>query len=606
MRDSRYLKAALETIFVDESCVGRTDGELLDWIAIGSSDSAKAAFNALVARHGPMVRRACHMWLDSDNDVEDAFQATFLILARKHRKIRRRDTVNLWLYGTAHKVCLKARQHAARKRKIERSYAEMMSACGREVSPLDSLLKEELRLEVLREIDQLPKKYQEVLKLRYEKSLTNAGIAKALGRNRNTVGWHLVIAEKKLKERLSPRVLGSPLAVPVVGRVLEVPATLARSTVSAAMRVARGGPVKSAKATSGRMLDTGAVSADAVSLAEAVLRSTTRTSWLIGAKFVAIVAVALLVIGLTGQPWHTASSLPSSFAQSAGASSNLRPGLVFVFGKPLGELEDSLLKRSVRGDISWVAIGSGETVLSSGPQATIGPHVALNLSVATRRAGDRNERERTLERKRAGRRGGGVFGKIARNMPQKRMHAFGRSAAPLMRELEWYLKTNPKFRGDMLVLDLEHRYLKTNSKFRGDMFVFDLEHMRFELLGPHLELAPVGHQGRWLLVEAVVIHHDSSSDHFSSDDFDDQGFFADDFYASRFKNRLTARDLFNARLEWAEFRIRILDTSLRLAELRNRILERLSRIKIPQKLANARQSPASSLKASLDGRELRF
>src|SRR5688500_12090820 len=76
-----------------------TDGELLDCFATRKNE---AAFEALVRRHGPMVLNVCRRVLQSQHEAEDAFQATFLVLARKARSVKPRDMVANWLHGVAY------------------------------------------------------------------------------------------------------------------------------------------------------------------------------------------------------------------------------------------------------------------------------------------------------------------------------------------------------------------------------------------------------------------------------------------------------------------------------------------------------------------------
>src|SRR5438034_7682330 len=95
---------------IQETGDGAADGELLRQFVEGRRD---AAFTALVARHGRHVWSVCRHILRHEQDAEDAFQATFLLLARKAATIRKHDSVGSWLHGVACRVALKARSQIA-------------------------------------------------------------------------------------------------------------------------------------------------------------------------------------------------------------------------------------------------------------------------------------------------------------------------------------------------------------------------------------------------------------------------------------------------------------------------------------------------------------
>src|SRR5579885_2554130 len=85
---------------------GMTDGLLLE---VFLSRRDEAAFEALVQRYGPMVLGVCRRLLRHTHDAEDAFQATFLLLARKAASIKQRESVGSWLHRTAFRAALEAK-----------------------------------------------------------------------------------------------------------------------------------------------------------------------------------------------------------------------------------------------------------------------------------------------------------------------------------------------------------------------------------------------------------------------------------------------------------------------------------------------------------------
>src|SRR5271156_1516718 len=96
-------------LFRDGTLAGLGDGQLLErYLATGD----ESAFEALVDRHGPMVLGLCRRMLRDPRDIEDAFQATFLVLVRSAGAIRDRSFVSTWLYRVGHGVARQAGSHA--------------------------------------------------------------------------------------------------------------------------------------------------------------------------------------------------------------------------------------------------------------------------------------------------------------------------------------------------------------------------------------------------------------------------------------------------------------------------------------------------------------
>jgi DNA-directed RNA polymerase specialized sigma24 family protein len=100
----------------------RTDTQLLAQFA---AERDEAAFAALLERHGALVWGVCSRVLNHTQDAEDAFQATFLLLARKATSIRKPQSLGSWLYGVAYRSAIRAKADAAERRVRERRVGDM-------------------------------------------------------------------------------------------------------------------------------------------------------------------------------------------------------------------------------------------------------------------------------------------------------------------------------------------------------------------------------------------------------------------------------------------------------------------------------------------------
>src|SRR5262249_8569229 len=131
-------------------------------------------FQVLVSRHGPMVLDVCRAVLGNETDAEDAFQATFLILARKARSIRKATLLASWLHGVAYRMALQARTEFARQRKHE-SRVVMPQAVSEDAT------WREVQAVVHEELNRLSERYRAPLVLCYLQGLTQDAAADCLG-----------------------------------------------------------------------------------------------------------------------------------------------------------------------------------------------------------------------------------------------------------------------------------------------------------------------------------------------------------------------------------------------------------------------------------------
>lgn len=183
------------------------DSQLLGLVMGGHDLKSKAAFTALVQRHGPMVLGICRQVLGDTQDAEDAFQATFLVLARKAGSVRKADSLASWLHGVALRVSARTRVNTARRRCSERQAAAMRTTSAQNPDAIDQSWPE-----LHEEIARLPGRYREPLVLCYLQGLTTEAAADRLRCPRGTILSRLSRARDRLRERLKRRGL-APMGV---------------------------------------------------------------------------------------------------------------------------------------------------------------------------------------------------------------------------------------------------------------------------------------------------------------------------------------------------------------------------------------------------------
>jgi RNA polymerase sigma factor (sigma-70 family) len=259
---------------------GLSDGELLECIKGRDGEIVELAFAALIERHGPMVFRTCRAILRDRHEAEDAFQATFLVLARKMKRLWVRDSLGPWLYGVARRAASCARSAALRRRAHERTAAERATILA------DDGGWDDRSAVLCEEIDRLPEKYRAPLVLCDLEGLTQEQAARQLGWPAGTVRSRLSRGRERLRSRLTRRglaLLAGPAYLAIASeQAAAVPAALIEKSTRAAGAIARA-------AGGGAMA--GAVSAEGFGLMEGVLR----TMFLIQLKRITSI---VLVLGL--------------------------------------------------------------------------------------------------------------------------------------------------------------------------------------------------------------------------------------------------------------------------------------------------------------------
>jgi RNA polymerase sigma factor (sigma-70 family) len=274
----------IHRLFDEGTIAGLPDGQLLErFVARGD----EAAFRGLVGRHGPMVLGTCRAVLRDPNDVEDAFQATFLVLICKARSIRGGDALGTWLHRVAHRIALQAGAEAARRRTCERMAGELLDRGRPRDEPGD-----DTRQVLHEELARLSEKYRLPLLLCDLEGKSYAQAAMELNWGEATVRRRLAGARDLLRRRLVRR--GVTLSVGVLAANLglsalaNVPPAWVEATVKAA---------GSMSTTAARIAIGDVVSTTAADLARKLLNTMYLT------KLKSLGASTFLLIALGGIAW---------------------------------------------------------------------------------------------------------------------------------------------------------------------------------------------------------------------------------------------------------------------------------------------------------------
>jgi len=179
----------------------RSDEQLIDTFLTGQKENSESAFETLLKRHGPMVLGVCRHVLRRDQDAEDAFQATFLVLARKAGTIHNREILGCWLHEVAYRTAIRARERRARST----PRMEIQEVAESHSGPENAASRNELRLLLRAEVDGLPAKYRSLVLHTYMEGKSNEQVARLLRCPVGTVKGRLSRARDLLRARLSRR-----------------------------------------------------------------------------------------------------------------------------------------------------------------------------------------------------------------------------------------------------------------------------------------------------------------------------------------------------------------------------------------------------------------
>jgi RNA polymerase sigma factor (sigma-70 family) len=331
------------------------DRQLLQRFAHGREE---AAFEALVRRHGPLVLGVCRRVLRQEQDAEDVFQATFLVLARKAGSVGERSSLGTWLYRVAYHMALKARKQTAARQK-----REQRSARPEETDPLAEVTGRELLAVFDEELQALPEGEREALVLCYLQGKTRDEAAREVGCSESTLKRRLERGKERMRLRLSRRGVALPAALLAAGLAqgakAAVPAPLTAAAVQAGALVAGGRPV------------VGVASAEVAALANGAIRAMAAGK----IKAVGALLVALILLGIgagllaSSQPPPDANGEPGAPATEAKAADDKKEMTVTgrvldADGKPLAGADVAVL--------AWRKVPNRGGDLSSGKPTVLG------------------------------------------------------------------------------------------------------------------------------------------------------------------------------------------------------------------------------------------
>ncbi len=289
-----------------------TDGQLLERFAARRGDPSELAFAALVERHGSMVLRVARGVTNDEHSAHDAFQATFLILARKARSLWVRDSLGPWLHGVAYRVAAQNRLMEQRRKRRERG------ASRPEVDRSEPPDRADVIRAIHEEIDRLPQPFRLAVVTCHLEGLTQQDAAERLGWPVGTLQSRLARGRQKLRDRLERRGLNPSMTI-LTGPMAAVPHVLTTTTARAAVVLNLGKSI------------TGIIAPTVLAMTQATMKGMFMTKLKLGTAAVLMAVGGIVGTGMAvgvGQDVHGTDDPPAQNLPSLPkpASAIPRPG----------------------------------------------------------------------------------------------------------------------------------------------------------------------------------------------------------------------------------------------------------------------------------------
>jgi RNA polymerase sigma factor (sigma-70 family) len=225
----------IRNLVADHQRNEQSDQDLLCALVTGND---QRAFEILLRRYGPMVLRVCRRVLGHEQDAEDVFQATFLVLARQAASIRKRKSLASWLHGVAYCMANNARRAAARRRKHERR-----AMPAQPIDPALTVAWQEIQVLLDEEVAHLPETLRGPFLLCCLENRKASEVAHQLGLEEGTIWKRLSRARKLLRERLARRGLSLVAALTAAAAAAtRAEATLPSRLISMTVKAATAAP----------------------------------------------------------------------------------------------------------------------------------------------------------------------------------------------------------------------------------------------------------------------------------------------------------------------------------------------------------------------------